>query len=96
MSDDERAVLVRIRGRVQGVSFRAFAQEEAQQRGIRGWVVNLPDGSVEAALHGPGAALGELVGRLRQGPPAAAVDGLDVQSADRSRIADVPPEGVTF
>lgn len=96
MSEDERALFVRVGGRVQGVSFRAFTQEEAARRGIRGWVVNRDDGSVEAALHGPGAALGELVGRLRQGPPAADVETLDVQSTDRGRIADVPPGAVSF
>ena len=96
MSEDERALFVRAEGQVQGVSYRAFTQEQAAQLGIHGWVVNRDDGSVEAVLHGPGAKLGELITRMRQGPPAAKVDGLDVRSTDRGRISDVPDGAVTF
>ena len=92
----ERAVAVRVQGRVQGVGYRAFTQEQATALGVHGWVVNRDDGSVEAALHGPGAALGDLIGRLRQGPPTAKVELLDVQSVDRGRLVEVPRDGYTF
>ena len=92
----ERTVGVSVKGRVQGVGFRAFTQNQATELGIQGWVVNREDGSVEAALHGPGAALGDLIGRLRAGPPAAKVDALDVRSIDSGRIHEVPQGGFSF
>ena len=91
-----RAVAVLVRGNVQGVSYRAFTQDHAVQLGISGWVVNRDDGSVEAAFHGPGAALADLIGRLRQGPSAAKVESLDVRSVDRGRVAEVPESGYSF
>ena len=96
MSEGERAVLVRVEGRVQGVGFRAFTAEQAAALGIRGWVINRDDGSVEAALHGPGGKLGELIARLRAGPAAAEVGALDVRSIDRGRVGDVPDGALAF
>ena len=96
MSEAERAVMIRVSGTVQNVGYRAFVQNQAAQLGIRGWVVNRDDGSVEGALHGPGAQLGELIGLLRKGPAAATVASVDVQSTDRGRIADVPDGGYSF
>ncbi len=96
MNEAERAVFVRIEGRVQGVGFRAFTAEQAAVLGIRGWVSNRDDGSVEAALHGHGGKLGELIVRLRAGPPEAQVEALDVRSTDRGRVGDVPDGANTF
>ena len=96
MNGGERAVLVRVEGRVQGVGYRAFAMDQAAQLGVTGWVVNRDDGSVEAALYGPGAALGDMIARLRQGPPVAKVESLDVRSTDRGRIAEAPGNATTF
>ncbi len=93
MSEGLRTILVRVEGRVQGVGFRAFTQDQAGQLGISGWVVNRPDGSVEAALTGPGAPLGVMIERLRQGPPAAKVESLDVRSTDRGQASEVPAGG---
>ena len=96
MQPGERAVSVRVRGRVQGVGYRAFVQDHATQLGIHGWVVNRDDGSVEAALHALGAILGEMIGRMRQGPVGANVEALDVQSVEHGRLADVPHGGYAF
>ena len=64
----------RIQGRVQGVGFRAFVCDRARELGLRGWVRNRADGSVEAAAAGPEAALDRLGPLLLQGPPRARVD----------------------
>jgi acylphosphatase len=44
---------IRIFGRVQGVGFRFAARNRARELGLRGWVENLPDGSVRCAIQGP-------------------------------------------
>lgn len=69
---------VTVAGRVQGVWYRDSCRREAQALGLAGWVRNLPDGTVEAAVEGPGPAVDKLVAWLRQGPPRAVVTGVDV------------------
>ncbi|MBZ2177508.1 MAG: acylphosphatase [Acidobacteriota bacterium] len=66
-----------IRGRVQGVGYRAFAQREAVRLGLRGWVRNLDDGSVEALAAGSASRLDEFEGSLHRGPRWAEVRGVD-------------------
>ena len=63
-----------VRGRVQGVGFRAFTRRHARRLGLNGHVRNEPDGSVAVVAEGQGRALGELVRALHDGPPAARVD----------------------
>jgi acylphosphatase len=96
MTEGARTLAVTATGRVQGVNFRSFTQREARGLGVRGWVVNRDDGSVEAAFHGPGAALAELVERCRKGPPAAKVESLDVRSIDRGFAEEPPPGAYAF
>ena len=69
----DTAMEFRITGRVQGVSFRAWTQAEAEARGLSGWVRNEADGSVTACLSGPAEALADIRKALWQGPPAAQV-----------------------
>ena len=73
MAERERAVGVRIEGRVQGVWYRGWAVAEAGRRGLRGWVRNRSDGSVEALFVGPAAAVTDMIEACRRGPPAARV-----------------------
>ena len=80
------AVEARIRGRVQGVAFRAWTQAQAEKLGLTGWVRNNPDGSVSALLIGPKGRVEEMVAQLWGGPGAAAVK--DVST----RAVDVPAE----
>jgi acylphosphatase len=77
-----RAVRLRITGRVQGVSFRAYAAHEAVRLELVGWVRNEPDGSVAAHLEGPDDAVGEMVAWCRHGPPAAGVDRVEVEDVE--------------
>jgi acylphosphatase len=75
------ARLLRIRGRVQGVGYRAWAQDAAQALGLRGWVRNRRDGSVEALAIGDAAAVAALVRACRDGPALARVDRIEQEDA---------------
>ncbi|HEX5467068.1 MAG TPA: acylphosphatase [Candidatus Limnocylindrales bacterium] len=66
-------------GRVQGVGFRWFVREEARRLGLDGWVRNRSDGAVELNAEGQPAVLDRFVARLREGPPGAMVDRLEVR-----------------
>jgi acylphosphatase len=72
-------VHVRVHGRVQGVYYRAAAQEEAQRLGLVGWVRNRADGTVEAAAEGEEAVVESFLAWCRRGPERARVDKLDVE-----------------
>lgn len=78
-SATRKAVDVTVTGRVQGVSFRMYAEQEARRLGVAGWVRNEPDGSVAAHLEGEPGAVDAMVAWCRTGPPYARVDGVDVQ-----------------
>ena len=69
-----RRVHVFVTGRVQGVGFRAFTQEEARKLRLRGYVLNRADGSVEAVVEGPSADIERLLELLKRGPQGARVD----------------------
>lgn len=80
MPDAAAALHAIVRGRVQGVSFRAFVQDQALALGISGWVRNLPDHrAVEVHAEGERKQLEELLQRLRRGPPAARVENIEVE-----------------
>jgi acylphosphatase len=70
---------VRIRGRVQGVFFRAEAQARAESLGVAGWIRNAGDGSVEAVFEGDEERVRSMVDWCRRGPSGARVDDVDVQ-----------------
>jgi acylphosphatase len=72
MSDAIRRVT--IRGRVQGVGYRAWVEYQAREHGLEGWVRNRRDGSVEALLAGPSAIVADMVASCRHGPSSARVD----------------------
>jgi acylphosphatase len=66
-----------VRGRVQGVGFRWFVREQARQLGVRGWVRNRSDGSVEIEAEGDLASLEALRRSLESGPTGARVSSVD-------------------
>jgi acylphosphatase len=68
----------RVTGRVHGVGFRYFVYREASELGLVGWVANLSDGSVQCVAEGSRDRLETLLDRLRDGPPAAIVEGVSV------------------
>lgn len=72
---------IRVSGLVQGVWFRQSTADEARRLGLEGWVRNLADGSVEAEAQGARPAVEALVRWCHRGPPAARVEGVDVEWA---------------
>jgi acylphosphatase len=89
-----KTVRLRISGRVQGVGFRAFVADEAQVRGLQGWVRNRADRSVEAVLAGDGEAIDAMVETCRRGPPGAKVERLDIEEAGESALTGRPGFGI--
>jgi acylphosphatase len=77
-SSEFARVRVKIAGWVQGVYFRASALQQAQKLGLTGWVMNCPDGSVEAIAEGARAKLDELIAWCRRGPSGARVTNVEV------------------
>ena len=78
MAEMVRAHL-RIYGLVQGVFFRATMKEVADRLGVKGWVKNLPDGSVEAVVEGPRDKVEQLIRWAHHGPSAARVEKVVVE-----------------
>jgi acylphosphatase len=79
---------VTVTGRVQGVFFRAWLRDQANELGVTGWVRNCPDGRVDTHVEGEQAAVGELIERLRRGPPAAEVEDIHVWNVDTFDFED--------
>jgi acylphosphatase len=71
-----------IRGRVQGVFFRAFVERHAIELKLGGYARNMPDGTVEVRAEGERANLEKLLEYLRKGPPAAGVEEVVVEWAE--------------
>ena len=78
---------LRIHGEVQGVFYRAWSVETARALGVRGWVRNRRDGTVEMLVQGEEADVERLIERCRDGPPSARIDRIDVDEAQ----GDAPP-----
>ena len=83
MSETERQTLrAVVRGRVQGVGFRFFVEEQALALGLKGFVRNLSNGtSVEVVAEGQMTALEALLATVRKGPPLSNVERVDVSWA---------------
>ena len=72
---------VRVTGLVQGVFYRAWAQGEARELGISGWIRNSSDGAVEAHLAGEESAVARMIERMHRGPSNARVQEVTVEDA---------------
>lgn len=77
MPEKTRARVV-VRGRVQGVFFRAETRDVAHHLGLNGWVLNSQDGNVEAVFEGDEESVRRAVDWSRVGPPAARVESVEV------------------
>jgi acylphosphatase len=87
MSDAEHIRHVLIRGRVQGVGYRAWTEYTALDCGLAGWVRNRRDGAVEAVFAGPADAVADMVEACRRGPPGARVNGIDQREGTAEELA---------
>ena len=77
---------VTMRGRVQGVGYRAWVERQAIVRGLEGWVRNRRDGSVEAVFAGPEDVVSNVIASCRRGPPSARVDGVDDEAGNQDLL----------
>ena len=75
----ESAAIVIFHGKVQGVFFRANTRKRAVESGIKGWVRNLPDGSVEALFIGTREGVEEVIEWCRSSQPHARVDDVEIE-----------------
>jgi acylphosphatase len=76
-----------VRGRVQGVGYRAFTEYTALDRGLEGWVRNRRDGAVEAVFAGPIEAVAAVIVSCRRGPPGARVDAIEEREGTAGELA---------
>lgn len=83
-----KRAIFRVSGRVQGVGFRWFVVGEAERLGLRGWVRNAPDGSVEVEVEGAEEVVAELKQKLEKGPPAARVSQVQELAAGRYELPE--------
>ena len=81
MSEDEIHLLCHIKGKVQGVGYRAWTRVCAEKFGVRGWVKNEPDGSVLACFAGTRQSVRALITQCHEGPSAASVTTITEQPA---------------
>jgi acylphosphatase len=82
-----------VRGRVQGVGYRAFVEDEVQRRGLRGWVRNRRDGSVEAVFSGPRNNVEAVIEACQRGPFSARVSGLDQREGTAADLLEAAAGG---
>jgi acylphosphatase len=80
-------VRVVISGRVQGVGYRAWTEDEARERGIAGWVRNRRDGSVEALFAGSEDEVRGMIEACREGPPGARIAAIDQRTGTADELA---------
>jgi acylphosphatase len=77
-------VRVIVRGRVQGVGFRAWTEDHAIRLKLAGWVRNRRDGSVEAVLSGEDAGVADMIAALKEGPRLAYVSAVEVEDFNQA------------
>jgi acylphosphatase len=80
-----------MRGRVQGVGFRMWAEDEALRRGLEGWVRNRRDGAVEAVFSGSDDRVAAMIEACDHGPRGARVEAVDVSDGGAELMAPRRP-----
>ena len=77
--EDTLTVNMKITGKVQGVGFRYFVLQQAQELGIKGWVSNKPNGDVEALAQGKKEGLDQFISKVKQGPAFSRVEDVNLE-----------------
>ena len=90
MAADDIAVRFRIKGKVQGVGYRAWAVERAQGLGLTGWIRNVSDGSVEIVAKGPKATLEVFFAAAHAGPESSRVREVKHENVPADEAAALP------
>lgn len=88
---EETVVHLVVHGRVQGVGYRAFVDSEARSRGLKGWVRNCRDGTVEAVLAGDAAAVDDMIAACRRGPFGSRVDAIHGAAGSAASLKERAP-----
>jgi len=83
-----RAVRMRIEGIVQGVGFRYYTYRLAKRYGVRGFVKNMPDGSVLVVAEGEDPKLSEFLSEVARGPSSAVVTNVEIEEAEPEGFKD--------
>lgn len=83
---EQTTVHVVIQGRVQGVGYRYWTADEADRRGLAGWVRNKADGSVEAVFSGPTDVVESMIAACWRGPGLARVSAVDSTKAEGKNL----------
>ncbi len=78
---------LRVSGQVQGVFYRAWAQGQARELGVSGWIRNCSDGSVEAVVAGEEDCVARMIDRMRRGPANARVDDVEVEEIEPGELS---------
>jgi acylphosphatase len=79
---------VKIFGRVQGVGFRYYTTQNASRLNIRGWVQNMPDGTVEALIAGDSESVEQMLTKLESGPVPSRVENMEVEDNRPDKVPD--------
>ncbi len=81
-------VRIIVKGRVQGVGYRFFTRRTALELGVKGYVRNLPDGTVEVVAEGEPEVLEKFIEKLREGPPLAIVEDMEIREIPADETFD--------
>jgi acylphosphatase len=75
-----------LKGRVQGVGFRYFISQQADQYEIKGWARNNPDGTVEVWAQGSDEKMGKFIDKIKQGPSMCDVTDSEIETFDHEEF----------
>lgn len=84
----KKGVLIRVRGKVQGVGFRFHTLRRAHELGVTGYVMNEPDRSVTIAAEGDEKILEEFIQWCQSGPRHASVEEVEIHNAELHQFQD--------
>lgn len=87
-SERQRTIRALVRGRVQRVGYRAWVNASAVALGLRGFVRNRSDGSVEAVFSGSPELVAQIAESLRRGPPKASVSSVEIADVTQADLAE--------